>query len=862
MSDARRSTMAWAPNGPTRGDRCTLGAASVASPDQWRWTDDDGVQRLLGSEELRAALRSGKLRADTLVWRRGMTSWQPAESVRELAAGSGDTATTAPRDLGPKADATPSVPPVAERADAAQVAADGKKPRLANMIDIAALRDQASDPRRATLVGMPEARASSSAHGGADGSAHGGASSSANGGAIGGVSAAYGAGNSGESGAAEAPAGAWASGAARPDVEQTVTRVRAPSDRGTDNMVRPEVTVTNALPEGGARGGGARPEVTVTNALAAHTGAARAEPPPATIKGGAREGAAVGETRRPSSAPPPPGRSRRAVAAAPQARAQTLASPAAERSQVESRVPEVAIRLARTSAGSTQARDSEAASLVRPRDATLASEDAVAASRGAARNAQFASGDERAQSLGVAATEVAVENSRRPQGLFSVPPTAPLPQWPPRELQVAGAPSFAAESWRPPSGRDHRVDEPSRGGAPEAAPAAPRSALFAMPSRRRLVALGAVSVALLGLSFGFGRATAPASGGVERARHGWAPLVQQAQDAETAAPRPCLMLRAPSSWASEAERRVAAELVATNGGKIAIGFARRSNEPRGLVLDPSSGEVVDRFEPPPASGSVARVVPVPTQAGATFVVVPAEHQGMTHATRLRTARSVTVGTVGGELMALGEGGAKARLWSLPNGTAARLQLAPFGPDGREGHGIVYTVGDEVHYGAVRGDGTVLFEGKKLAAGGGKTGKPMIASNGREVSIVFAEEAAETGRVVLRWARGPVDKPLTEAGMVELPVGGPGGDAIAPDVAALSGGRWFLLWTEGKKGDRVLRAQTYDRRGERIGDALRVSPATGNFGQGTLAVAGETAAVAFFLSTGQAYQLWGTVLQCN
>jgi hypothetical protein len=76
-----------------------------------------------------------------------------------------------------------------------------------------------------------------------------------------------------------------------------------------------------------------------------------------------------------------------------------------------------------------------------------------------------------------------------------------------------------------------------------------------------------------------------------------------------------------------------------------------------------------------------------------------------------------------------------------------------------------------------------------------------------------------------------------------------------------------MWTEGQKGQqRVLRAQTYDRDGQRIGEALQVSPATGSFGQGTVGVKGESAAVVFLLQRREGYQvryeLWGTVLQCQ
>ena len=57
----------------------------AGSGDKWRWADRKGVQRLVHSDELRAALSSGALPPYTLVWRPGMNEWQPAYQVAELA---------------------------------------------------------------------------------------------------------------------------------------------------------------------------------------------------------------------------------------------------------------------------------------------------------------------------------------------------------------------------------------------------------------------------------------------------------------------------------------------------------------------------------------------------------------------------------------------------------------------------------------------------------------------------------------------------------------------------------------------------------------------------------------------------------
>ncbi|MFT3766722.1 MAG: GYF domain-containing protein [Minicystis sp.] len=57
----------------------------MTARDLWRWTDERGVQRLVSTDELRAALAGRVLPASTLVWREGMKEWAPASSLPELA---------------------------------------------------------------------------------------------------------------------------------------------------------------------------------------------------------------------------------------------------------------------------------------------------------------------------------------------------------------------------------------------------------------------------------------------------------------------------------------------------------------------------------------------------------------------------------------------------------------------------------------------------------------------------------------------------------------------------------------------------------------------------------------------------------
>jgi hypothetical protein len=209
-----------------------------------------------------------------------------------------------------------------------------------------------------------------------------------------------------------------------------------------------------------------------------------------------------------------------------------------------------------------------------------------------------------------------------------------------------------------------------------------------------------------------------------------------------------------------------------------------------------------------------------------------------------------------------KGGEPSKLWDLAQkGSKTDSLRAVLASDQRVA--ISYRHANRVFYGLLDPAGQPVFEAAMVAepdGDKGMMGRPSLAVGGDTVSLVFAQKpSAEGASFELRWARGALGEPLKDATLVDLPAGGPGGDAGAPDIAALGDGRWLLMWTEGRQS---IRAQTYDRKFRPIGEALRVSPETGNFGQGALAVVGDKAVVVFLLQTGESYEVWGTVLQCG
>ncbi|MBM4374400.1 MAG: DUF4339 domain-containing protein [Deltaproteobacteria bacterium] len=767
------------------------------------------MQRLLDTHELRAALAAGQLAPQTLVWRRGLAHWVRAESLDELTkAPVQGMHVPIPDELGPKAPPSLSIPEPRALDD---TTARGK--RLSNVVDLVALDsrgrskptlmgigDAALDPTSPEATPPPTARASS----------RGGASRPSS------------RGNGSKAPASVLPRSYAPLVPVPPriptlsDPEETVTRVR--NDDATSVAPRPsQVPAAPSRENSGAASHGA----------ASHPSTPAPSAPPPSPVSGARTSVparpSAGPPRRRPQAPPPP-------------------PPTTTTTQVDIHQPPVAMV------------------------------DVVEPSEGGPVDASLNVTGPLPTLVSMAPEPDAVAATSAPRR--QRPKTEPFPALTARTASAASAPVDESFLGVPPANLA-RVSPPRASAHDEAptssAPPLPRRRWLKVGSpsasdgtgfHRRARAL-AVTVALVGLAFGAGRGSAisTAAPAVRPARAGWVglPLFSRAVLAGSVR-RPCLMQAAPSRWASKAARSVPFDAAPVGEGALALGYARSSDEPRGLVLDLDTGTVQKTHEPEGETPKLSRVSPLIREGEVVFEPVVAESEGLAKAVILRADRPMRVGVAGDELALVTDPGAAPRpLWKLP-GAIERLQVTPLGPSARGGFGVVYLANERVWYGAARTDGTTLVEPTALESEA-KVGKPMLSSDGRLVSVVFAEGTSGEVPVRLRWARGEVDKALTEAPVVELPSGGPGGDAIAPDVAALPGGRWLLLWTEGREGDRALRAQTYDAGGHRLGSALRVSPETGNFGQGMVAVVGERAAVAFLLKT-DSYQLWGTVLQCR
>jgi len=96
-----------------------------------------------------------------------------------------------------------------------------------------------------------------------------------------------------------------------------------------------------------------------------------------------------------------------------------------------------------------------------------------------------------------------------------------------------------------------------------------------------------------------------------------------------------------------------------------------------------------------------------------------------------------------------------------------------------------------------------------------------------------------------------------------PPGGQGGQAMSPGLAAVPGGRFLLVWTEGPMSFHHVRALTLSSDGDPVGRPLAISADGANAGQGQAAVSpAGTGIVAFLESTEDGFRVAAAPIACG
>lgn len=443
-------------------------------------------------------------------------------------------------------------------------------------------------------------------------------------------------------------------------------------------------------------------------------------------------------------------------------------------------------------------------------------------------------------------------SSSTPAGGLPLPPTSTRPSATsstPPVPTTSSAPPVRTTSSAPPASDD---DE-----GPQSGVEVPVSSLFAA---------SAVWIAGLVLVFFVGRCSA-LDAQAPVARRGVAATARLALLAvapESAAPisepKPCWVTRQPARWATQASKNVPFEMVPVpGGGAMLVGYAESDDTGVGAKIDLKSGKFTRAFEKK-VDGGVGRMTPLLDAAGTpTFVASPSEGATVLAAPGTTPPMFVRFGKSGLDVLPAADATDGASVHVLEGD--ADINAAMLTSAGAQGVFASFRRGDGVLGAWIGSDGKARGAATRIAGSGGAVGKPRAGWNGRQVAVVFADKP-EGGRWQVRLGRAGAGEVPATTEVFELPAGGPGGDAIAPDVVGLPDGRWLVMWTEGASGSRAIRSITLGPDLAPIGDPIALSPPAGNFGQAQLGVVGSYVSVLFLQKGDEDFELWGAVLQCG
>jgi uncharacterized protein DUF4339 len=376
-----------------------------------------------------------------------------------------------------------------------------------------------------------------------------------------------------------------------------------------------------------------------------------------------------------------------------------------------------------------------------------------------------------------------------------------------------------------------------------------------LDSRTVVMALSALSgallVALLGLTLSPSRSKSPTPEGRPQAIGAPAP--------SATAPLPgCRLVLPAARVAANLERSVppyVAPLEKT--GDLALGMAENKSKGVGLRVDPNTLDVSPVFEEE-GKDAVRGVVPL-TRAGSLTFFVDRDDRALRSAHTIDEVPPFTLGISDAGFSRVVAGSASL-IWELDAGvkiTEPRsAQLADFG------YGVTFRRGGQsgaIMLGFVANDGQQKSELAAVPGAPAFLGTPVIAGSKAGALIAFAGREAPN-------AAWKVFVSLTKPGALPSPArelaSGSGAGAISPTLAALSGERWLVQWTEGSSAQYHVHVQSFAADLSPIGQSLAVSPKGANAGQGTLSTFAGGALSLFILTTAGHDELWGATLACQ
>jgi hypothetical protein len=310
--------------------------------------------------------------------------------------------------------------------------------------------------------------------------------------------------------------------------------------------------------------------------------------------------------------------------------------------------------------------------------------------------------------------------------------------------------------------------------------------------------------------------------------------------------------------------------VRTVGNDVALGFAPNEHQATAVRIDPSSLSLSSTVDAQSAD-TVRRVVPLASADGALSIAADADRDGDV----LQGRRTVPldppldIGAAGGKLVWAHPGGPSAGvLWPLDgtgNVEALRGATDLGSAISPAASAIAMRFGGAIWMGTATGhDGLTPQGALSRATGlGDSVGSPAIAINDGVVIVAWADRASAQDPWGLRWVRFKAGEPAGDPGTFTPPAGGKGEQVMSPGLAAVPGGRFLLVWTDGPAARHDVRALTLSRDGVPLGKPLNISNRSANAGQGQAAInAARQGLVAFLESAEGGFRVVATAITCG
>ncbi|HKO53128.1 MAG TPA: GYF domain-containing protein [Polyangiaceae bacterium] len=290
---------------------------------------------------------------------------------------------------------------------------------------------------------------------------------------------------------------------------------------------------------------------------------------------------------------------------------------------------------------------------------------------------------------------------------------------------------------------------------------------------------------------------------------------------------------------------------------LLVGIAETKSKGLGLRLDPNTLDVFSVFEED-GKDALRGVVPL-TRSGSSTFFVDRDDRALRSAHTIDEVPPFTLGIADGGFSRV-VAGSSSVIWPLD--PSAKITEPRSAQLAGHGYGVTFRRGGKsgkVMLGFVANDGAKRSELTEVPGAPKLLGTPVIAGSSTGALVAFAGRDAEDAAwrlFVSRALPGAEPSPAREL------TAGSGGGAISPALAALSGDRWLVQWTEGSSAQFHVHVQSFTADLEPIGQSIVVSPKGANAGQGALATFAGGAATLFILTTAGQDELWGATLACQ